>query len=340
MLNLSKKQYIQLIKTLEIRNLTLGVEMNLENDFKTVEITDEQHDYLTSFEELQHQIYSESNNYNLQDEFEIHPDTSLLVLKSDSKLYDSIFDSVDKQEQAIIYEGIVKHVVIKKTQELKQKHSPKELDFSQLNPIILGIAENLYSKLIANGLSSVLAQDLDLISDIDIMKQLFIQFSQIAINLGAIEFSENQIKQSYLGNSPATETSIKEIENKLKLNLPEDYKNLLRITNGFSAPNDIEPSFLPVEKILFLKDYDAELIEAYSIDELKEIGELLAKSILVGGLDEEQYFLLIPPSNDEETWKYWKFANWIPGEEAYESIEDYLKNVIEFNLEELKGEDI
>lgn len=51
---------------------------------------------------------------------------------------------------------------------------------------------------------------------------------------------------------------------------------------------------------------------------------------MIAGLEDEQQFLIIPPNSKNGNWKYWKFANWIPGEEEYENLKDYLENVIEF----------
>ncbi|WP_143756529.1 SMI1/KNR4 family protein [Chryseobacterium sp. RU37D] len=43
--------------------------------------------------------------------------------------------------------------------------------------------------------------------------------------------------------------------------MPEDYKDFLKITNGFSAPNTVEPTFMRVEDIDLLKNIDPELVE-------------------------------------------------------------------------------
>ena len=64
----------------------------------------------------------------------------------------------------------------------------------------------------------------------------------------------------------------------------------------------------------------------------------MEKSILVGGINEEQYFLLIPHNLTTGKWKYWKFANWHPGEEEHENLESYFKDVLEFINEQIKTE--
>lgn len=56
----------------------------------------------------------------------------------------------------------------------------------------------------------------------------------------------------------------------------------------------------------------------------------MARSILVGGIDQAQYFLLIPPKQTDAEWQYWKFAAWQPGEIRYCDLSDYLNQVIAF----------
>src|ERR1700754_488506 len=145
------------------------------------------------------------------------------------------------------------------------------------------------------------------------MKELLKEISRLAIpedrwNL----LTEEQIKNEWLGNSPASVEEINFVEQRLGVTLPEDYKEFLLIANGFSAPNDIEPGFESVDKIDFLENIDPFLIEVWNESKLEESIDL-ARSILIAGIDQEQYFLLIPPAVNESTWRYWKFANWLPG---------------------------
>ena len=107
------------------------------------------------------------------------------------------------------------------------------------------------------------------------------------------------------------------------MTLPKDYLDFLRITDGFAAPNQIEPSFLPVEKIDYLKNTDPFVIEAYKIEELENC-------IVIGGIDEEQQFFHIPPIDSENKWRYWQFANWYPGEHEFENLEIYFSEVFKF----------
>lgn len=170
------------------------------------------------------------------------------------------------------------------------------------------------------------------------MDSLLKQISEKAIELADFEFTQEQTENKWIGTKPASETEIKLAEERLGLEFPVDYKEFLSITNGFSAPNDIEPTFEPIDKIDYLKNIDSFIIEAYSIDGIENIGKELEKSIIVGGINEEQYFLLIPSDLPTGKWKYWKFANWHPGEEEHENLESYFKNALEFINEELEAE--
>lgn len=162
------------------------------------------------------------------------------------------------------------------------------------------------------------------------MKSLLYQISELALKLKDIEFSNSQVDNQWLGEEPAFDSVILDVENRLKVQLPNDYREFLLITNGFAAPNEIEPTFLPIERVDYLKNIDNELIEIWTRDGISETGEELKKSILIGGIDEEQYFLIIPPDSKNLKWRYWKFASWIPGEEEYKSLYNYFEDVSDF----------
>ncbi len=142
-------------------------------------------------------------------------------------------------------------------------------------------------------------------------------------------FTPEQIKNNWIGNVPATEKEIKETELRLGIKLPADYKEFLKIANGYPTYNDaVEPSFERINQIEYLKYFDPEIIKLWSQKQTEEIGKALSKSIIVAGKQEEQWFLLIPPTGKNEKWKYWKFASWIPGEIEYNSLTEYFLETI------------
>mgnify|MGYP000498278866 CR=1 FL=1 len=110
----------------------------------------------------------------------------------------------------------------------------------------------------------------------------------------------------------------------------------MKITNGFSQSTITEPEFYSINKIDWLKNIDHELINIWKENGPEEIGEQLERAIIVADSNKEQQFLLISPTRNKE-WKFWKFGNWIPGEEEYESLEVYFEETLEF-LIEIKNE--
>ena len=164
------------------------------------------------------------------------------------------------------------------------------------------------------------------------IQEVLSALSLISIKLGDIEYSRNQIANNWIGFEPATPTQIESSQNKLALEFPDDYVGFLEITNGLSTPNQVEPSFMQVEQIEYLKKVYPLIVEIWSAYEpLLHIGEQLQRSIIVGGKDEEQYFLLIPPKVKEDNWKYWTFSSWGPGETEYSDLKSYFQHVLEFN---------
>ncbi len=170
------------------------------------------------------------------------------------------------------------------------------------------------------------------------MKNLLDKIFEKAIKLDHFKFNEKQIKNSWLGNKPASDSEIKRTEKRLGIELPLDYKELLKITNGFSAPVTVEPTFEPIEKIDYLKNIDSYIIEIWSQEAIADIGKLLEKSIIIGGISEEQYFLLIPPNIKNKQWKYWTFASWYPGENEHKNLICYLEDLLKFINDEIETE--
>ena len=153
------------------------------------------------------------------------------------------------------------------------------------------------------------------------MKELLIAISIFSVKIGEANETATkfQIENNWLGFEPIKNEQIQNVEKRLGIILPEDYKEFLKISNGFTAPNNFEPTFHKVEEIDYLRN-----IEKYTIESYNYLPEL-ENSILIAGKNEEQYFLLIPPKNVNEKWKYWKFANWYPGEHEFSGLSEYFK---------------
>lgn len=169
------------------------------------------------------------------------------------------------------------------------------------------------------------------------MKKLLSDISIHFIQLGESEFATDfQKENKWLGFDPASEEEIEAAEKRLNISFPEDYKNFLRITNGFTAPNIVETSFAKIEDVDYLEKLDPELIQIWGSNKgLEDDTYLLQKSILVAGIHEEQYFLLVPPNEKIDKWRYLKFAAWYPGIDEQTDLETYFNDVLQF-IEENK----
>ena len=168
-------------------------------------------------------------------------------------------------------------------------------------------------------------------------KTLAILFKK-SIELGDETYSDDQLKSKWIGNPPATIEEIMETENRLGIELPADYKEILLISNGFpTSSNTVEPTFQKVSEIDYYRNWEWNCIELWTnSEELNAVGEELERSILIAGLEDEQQFLIIPPYTRNEKWKYWKFANWIPGKEEYDDLSNYFESVIKFLNERIE----
>lgn len=171
------------------------------------------------------------------------------------------------------------------------------------------------------------------------MLKLLQKLSEKAILLGDFECSPKQRASKWLGYSPASQMEISKVEQRLGLTLPNDYKQFLAISNGFPASVSVEPSLLSIQQVGFLTDIDPSLIDTWKKYGPKETGAALERSLIIGGINEEQHFLLLPPTSSGEKWEYWKFASWIPGEEVFQNMEGYFNDVLAFIEDELRTQE-
>ena len=152
------------------------------------------------------------------------------------------------------------------------------------------------------------------------MQEILKSISLKMIEIGEYKYSNAQIKSKWLGNKPASIEEIISTEKRIKVSLPQDYREFMMISNGFRQFNNVEPTFHPLNEIDFLKKINPELIKIWKETGNVEIGEILESSILIGGKNEEQLFLIIPPDSKKASWRFWKFAAWMSGEEPHENL--------------------
>jgi hypothetical protein len=170
------------------------------------------------------------------------------------------------------------------------------------------------------------------------LKDLLRRISVTAIALNDQAYDKNVQENKWLGYTPATESQVAATERRLRVHFPDDYRALLLLTNGFRASSNIDPSFLPVEKVGYLRDLDRQLVDIWTGSMEKNDPDLprFRRSILVGGLNEEQQFLLVPPGDGEKEWRYWSFATWHPGTRPYYSLRYFLEDHLRLFGNELR----
>lgn len=88
------------------------------------------------------------------------------------------------------------------------------------------------------------------------LERAFRDLSVCSIALGEGEFSTSQKASGWIGLAPATLQDVQRCEARLGCPLPPDYRALMLITNGFCAPNGVEPSFLPLDEVGWLAELD------------------------------------------------------------------------------------
>jgi hypothetical protein len=162
------------------------------------------------------------------------------------------------------------------------------------------------------------------------MQKVLKRISELAIKSGDTQYSKEQIESNWLGNYPANVEDIEYAGKKLGITFPQDYKDFLLLTNGFAATiNHNEPRFEALENVDYLVNIDSFMVETWNQKGLEDIGKELSRSILIGGVEEEQYFLIIPPESLNDHWKYWEFASWLPGEYPFKNLLAYFTSVLE-----------
>ena len=170
------------------------------------------------------------------------------------------------------------------------------------------------------------------------MRLILQKISKLAFECHGYEFdySLEQFETNWIGFSPAKDEEIEKKEKELQIKLPEEYIHFLKITNGFSQSEITEPEFFPINKIDWFKNTNPELIKTWKETGNIDSGLQLERSILIADSFGEQQFLLVPPLENKK-WEFWKFATWIPGEEKFDSLTSYFKEVLDFLMTIKKG---
>ena len=95
-------------------------------------------------------------------------------------------------------------------------------------------------------------------------------------------------------------------------------------------------AFVPIEQIDWLVNIQKETLVDYC--EMPESYLLdLKNAIIISGINYVHKVLIIQPYGEFKDWKYWEFASYIPGENVFDGITNYLEKLNDFLIEQLKN---
>jgi hypothetical protein len=163
-------------------------------------------------------------------------------------------------------------------------------------------------------------------------KELIQEISQAALRIEDIgTYNDIDRSMQWIGFEGAESKQIMLSEERLKLRLPEDYKQFLATTNGIRKFPLNNPALLPVGQIDYLKD----ILEPYFFDIIgsccprggdeKMHLENLTNAILISEYPDEQLVWLMPEDKERATWQTWFYASWLPGERIFPSFRFYVE---------------
>lgn len=167
-------------------------------------------------------------------------------------------------------------------------------------------------------------------------KELLQKLSDTAIKTDDQNVYDQDVRQSgWLGYQGATEAEIRQVEEKLGITLPEDYRGFLAITNGFRSSCGAEPALLPVAEIDFLKNgvepyfFDILLDSPVHEEDNEAYRENLSNAVLISKYPDEQLVWLMPENKEKDRWQAWFYASWVPGEAPHPSFRAYIEAQLE-----------
>jgi hypothetical protein len=171
------------------------------------------------------------------------------------------------------------------------------------------------------------------------MKDLLKQISTQTIKLTKDFYTPEEIASNWIGREPATNEAIAETEKRLGIKLPDDVVEFYKTSNGTSIISEHSfGAFVPIEKVDWLKNADAYLIECYNGMGEDYINDL-TNSIIISGVEYVHSVLLIPPYGKHTEWRYWEFASYFPGERPFQGMHEYLTSLVDFFNDQVISED-
>jgi len=159
--------------------------------------------------------------------------------------------------------------------------------------------------------------------------QLIAEISRGAVGIeGADIYDEGIRKSEWIGFVGASSYEIALVEERLQIQLPDDYKSFLETTNGIRAFPLSNPGLGPVEQINKL----ANVIEPYFFDIIVSLDadeeNNIRNAILISKYPDEQLVWLTPINAEQTRWETWFYASWMPGAEKFPSFRFYMEDAL------------
>jgi hypothetical protein len=160
-------------------------------------------------------------------------------------------------------------------------------------------------------------------------KELIQDISREAIRIeGENVYDGDVCNSGWIGFEGVDTLEIALAMEKLNIQLPEDYKHFLKVTNGMPAFPLSNPSLLPVGQI----DYLINVIEPYFFDIILNVHtdekEILRHAVLISKYPDEQLVWLIPVDKERTKWQSWFYASWMPGATIFPSFRFYMEDAL------------
>ncbi|MEO6637129.1 MAG: SMI1/KNR4 family protein [Ginsengibacter sp.] len=171
-------------------------------------------------------------------------------------------------------------------------------------------------------------------------EKLISKLSELSIKIEPKDFTAKQKKENWIGKQPSSEFTIARSEQRLGIQLPNEYREFLKASNGLSPFPYKNPELIAIEKIDYLKKSYFDLygdLDLFPCDFLTEDGQgdiskYIERAIAISLLPDEQEIWLIPPKLNNDEWECWFFASWLPGVRQYKNFRYFIEEQVQ-NLE-------
>ena len=155
------------------------------------------------------------------------------------------------------------------------------------------------------------------------------------------------IKAGWMGFKGATAGELKKLETRLKVQLPESYRQFLATSNGWRQSGGFIYEMLPAARVEWFCRENQDWIDAYvepaegeplvplkqhrdysdKQDPCKYRVRHLQTALLISGVGDSAVYLLNPKIKTKDgEWEAWLFANWKPGASRYPSFWEMMQD--------------